>query len=54
MGNNIQFIIKKLLVNDGSTDNTLSIIEELSKNDNRIIIVNQENKRTIEAIKSWI
>lgn len=31
LANNIQFIIKKLIVNDSSTDNTLSLIEELSK-----------------------
>jgi glycosyltransferase involved in cell wall biosynthesis len=32
-----------ILVNDGSTDNSKSICEELEKNDSRIILLNQEN-----------
>lgn len=33
-----------IIVNDGSTDKTLSIISEFSKKDKRIKIINQENK----------
>lgn len=32
-----------LVVNDGSTDNTLNVCEELVKRDPRIIVVNQSN-----------
>ena len=46
--------IEIIVVNDGSTDNTLGIIKELYKLDNRIIIVNQENKGLIEARKSGL
>lgn len=35
--------IEIILINDGSTDNSLKILEEFSKKDNRIIIINQEN-----------
>lgn len=38
-----------ILVNDGSTDNSLYICEEYAKNDNRIIIINQSNKGVGEA-----
>jgi glycosyltransferase involved in cell wall biosynthesis len=41
--------IEIICVNDGSTDNSLSIIEEYSKNDNRIIIINQINRGLSEA-----
>ena len=37
---NLEFII----VNDGSIDNTCSIIKEYMKNDNRIILIDRENK----------
>jgi Glycosyltransferases involved in cell wall biogenesis len=33
-----------ICINDGSTDESLSILEEYSKKDSRIVIVNQENK----------
>ena len=33
-----------ICVNDGSTDNSLSILQEYEKKDNRIKIINQENK----------
>lgn len=36
--------IEVIIINDGSTDNTLSIINELEKKDDRIIIINNENK----------
>lgn len=36
--------IEIICVNDGSTDNSLAILEEYSKKDKRIKIINQENK----------
>lgn len=33
-----------IVINDGSKDNTLNIINEFAKKDNRIIVINQENK----------
>ena len=33
-----------VVVNDGSTDNSLNILEKLKVEDNRIVIINQENK----------
>ena len=33
-----------ICINDGSTDNTLNILERYSKNDSRIRIINQDNK----------
>ena len=35
--------IEIICVNDGSKDNSLKILEEYSKKDNRIIVINQEN-----------
>ena len=35
--------IEVIVVNDGSTDNTQNIIEKLSKEDNRIILINKKN-----------
>lgn len=35
--------IEIICINDGSTDNSLSILEEYSKQDSRIIIISQEN-----------
>lgn len=35
--------IEIICVNDGSTDNSLEILERLQKEDNRIIIINKEN-----------
>ena len=35
--------IEIIVVNDGSTDKTKEIVEELQKNDRRIILVNKEN-----------
>lgn len=50
--------IEIILINDGSTDNSLKIIEEFMKKDNRIVLINQENQgvsnsrnRGIEASK---
>ena len=36
--------VEVICVNDGSTDGTLSIIEQWKQKDDRIIIINQENK----------
>lgn len=33
-----------IIINDGSTDNTLDILIELEKDDKRIMVINQENK----------
>ena len=33
-----------ICVNDGSTDDSLAVLEEYAQKDSRIIIVNQENK----------
>lgn len=43
-----------ILINDGSTDDSLSICAKYSKLDNRIIVVNQENKGVSEARNSGI
>ena len=36
--------IEIICINDGSTDNSLSILEEYKKKDYRIVIINQKNK----------
>lgn len=36
--------IEIILINDGSEDNSLQIIKEYAKKDNRIVIINQNNK----------
>lgn len=41
--------IQIVLVNDGSTDNSLSICEEYKKSDDRIILINQENRGVSSA-----
>lgn len=38
-----------IIVNDGSTDNCLSICKEFEKIDNRIILINQDNKGLAES-----
>ena len=40
-----------IVVNDGSTDNTLNIIESFSKNDERINIINQSNQGLLKSRK---
>lgn len=44
--------IEIIVINDGSTDNTLNIINKYIDKDNRVILHNQENKGAIEARKS--
>lgn len=39
-----------IIINDGSTDSTYSILKSYEKNDNRLIVVNQENRGLIEAL----
>lgn len=39
-----------IIVNDGSTDESADIIEELARNDSRIRVVNQENKKLPTAL----
>lgn len=46
--------IEIIIVNDGSTDSTLRIIEEYKDIDNRIIVVNKFNQGIIEARKSGL
>lgn len=41
--------IEIIIVNDGSKDNTLNLIYEFAKNDNRILVINQENKGVMNA-----
>ena len=44
--------IEIIVVNDGSNDNTLAIINVFARKDNRIKIVDKKNKGSIEARKS--
>lgn len=46
--------IEIICVNDGSTDNSLKILEEYSKKDNRVQIITQENRGLSEARNSGI
>lgn len=41
--------IEIIIINDGSTDNSLGIIEKYQKKDSRIVLINQENKGLSEA-----
>lgn len=41
--------IELILVNDGSTDNSLEICKEYAENDSRIIIINKENEGVSKA-----
>lgn len=42
--------LELIIVNDGSTDNTLEIAESLAQKDSRIKIINQENKKLPTAL----
>ena len=44
--------IEIIVVNDGSNDNTLAIINVFARKDNRIKIVDKKNKFTISHFKS--
>jgi len=47
---NFEFII----INDGSTDKSLEIIENYAKKDSRIIVINRENKGLIYSLNEGI
>ena len=47
---NIEFII----INDGSTDDSLSIIKDYQKIDNRIILINRKNKGLIYSLNEGV
>ncbi|MFK5892539.1 MAG: glycosyltransferase [Pseudomonadota bacterium] len=47
---NLQIII----INDGSTDNTLDVIEKTSKNDSRFKIISRENKGLIHTLNEGL
>ena len=49
--NQSEIEIEIIIVNDGSTDNTLNIIKKMSDLDERIIIINQKNQGLVEARK---
>ena len=36
--------LEVICINDGSTDDSLEILEEYASLDNRVVIINQENK----------
>ena len=44
--------IEIIIVNDGSTDNTLNVIENICKKDSRVKIINKKNAGLIEARKT--
>lgn len=46
--------IEIIVVNDGSTDNTLNILNSFKESDNRIRIITQDNKGLIEARKTGL
>ena len=46
--------IEIICVNDGSTDNSLQILQEYAKKDDRIVVVNQENQGLPNARNSGI
>lgn len=43
-----------IIVNDGSTDNSLSIIKDYEKSDPRIIIINRDNKGLVYSLNEAI
>jgi len=43
-----------IILNDGSSDNSLQIIEELMKYDSRIVLVNRENKGLVYTLNEGI
>lgn len=43
-----------ILINDGSTDNSLQICKEIAKKDNRIILINKENRGVSHARNAGI
>lgn len=43
-----------IAINDGSTDDSLSILQEFSSNDTRIRIINQKNAGIVKALNSGV
>lgn len=43
-----------IIINDGSTDGTLAILEELREQDSRIIIVSRENKGLVQSLNEGL
>lgn len=50
--NQTYYIDEIICVNDGSTDNSLAILEEYASKDDRIVIVNKENGGLVSARKA--
>ncbi|MDK2932820.1 MAG: hypothetical protein PWP27_630 [Clostridiales bacterium] len=48
--NNFEFII----INDGSTDNSLHIINEYAKKDNRIVVISRKNKGLVYSLNEGL
>ena len=46
--------IEIICVNDGSTDTSPDILAKYAENDNRIVVINQENRGLYEARRSGI
>lgn len=46
--------IEIIVINDGSTDNTLKVINKIKFDDDRIIIIDKENQGSMEARKSGL
>lgn len=46
--------IELILINDGSTDNSLDLCHEIALSDSRVIVKNQENKGPIAARKNGV
>jgi len=43
-----------IIINDGSTDSSLKIIQELRKKDNRITLINRKNKGLITSLNEYV
>lgn len=43
-----------IIINDGSTDNSLNIIKKYKAKDNRILLINRENKGIIKSLNEGI
>ncbi|HIP11775.1 MAG TPA: glycosyltransferase family 2 protein, partial [Arcobacter sp.] len=43
-----------IIINDGSTDKSLEIIEKYKKEDNRIVVISRENKGLIYSLNEGI
>lgn len=43
-----------IIINDGSTDDSLKIIEDYAKQDNRIVLINRENRGLITSLNEGL